>query len=101
MLVALQLPELLAFVPLAGCSEPHCCWQAIRCLSLLLWARLAAWPPCGGGVPFPMHLGFLSPSSPWLVHSAPPFVILGAGPARLPPREKHETRHDGVDNGGE
>ena len=48
-LVALQLPELLAFVPLAGCSEPHCCWQAIRCLSLLLWVRLAAWPPCGGG----------------------------------------------------
>lgn len=55
----------------------------------------------GWGVPFPMHLGFLSPSSPWLAHSAPPFIIAGTGPAGLPPREKHETRHDGVDNGGE
>uniref|UniRef100_A0A8C0M7H8 Neurexin 3 n=1 Tax=Canis lupus familiaris TaxID=9615 RepID=A0A8C0M7H8_CANLF len=28
-LVARQLPEPLAFVPLAGRSAPHCCWQAI------------------------------------------------------------------------
>lgn len=63
--------------------------------------RAGSRPPWGGGVPFPMHLGFLSPSSLWLVHSAPPFVIPGTGPAGLPPREKHETRHDGVDNGGE
>ena len=48
-LVVLQLPELLAFVPLAGRSEPHQPWQAICCLSLLPWARLAAEPSCCGG----------------------------------------------------
>lgn len=67
--VVLQLPELLAFVPLAGCSETHRCWQAVCCLSLLSWARLAAGPP------FLTHRGFPPPPSPWLLHSAPPFVI--------------------------
>lgn len=48
-LVMLQLPKLLAFVPLPGRSERHHHWQAICCLSLLPWARRAAGPPCGGG----------------------------------------------------
>lgn len=63
-LVALQLPELLAFVPLAGHSEPFGGWQGIGCLSLLQWVRLIAGLPClglggaGGGIYLNIPLAF-------------------------------------------
>lgn len=90
-LVALQLPELLAFVPLAGHSEPFGGWQGIGCLSLLQWVRLIAGLPClglggaGGG-----HLSQHPPGFSMFHHR----LYLAAGPAGLPLREKHETRHD-------
>lgn len=65
LLVGLQLPELLAFVPLAGCSEPHRRWQAICCLSFLLWQR--GHPVVGGT--FPCASWFPTPINP----SASPF----------------------------
>uniref|UniRef100_A0A5F8A498 Neurexin 3 n=1 Tax=Macaca mulatta TaxID=9544 RepID=A0A5F8A498_MACMU len=102
-LVVLQLPEPLASLPLAGHrASSSLAGHSLRCLSFPHWARLAAGPSSVGvGAPSLMHRGFPSPLSPWLLHSPPPFVILGAGPAGLHPRGKHETRHDGVDNGGE
>lgn len=68
-LVALQLPELLAFAPLAGHSEPLGGWQAVRCLSPLLWGGLAAGCPSGGYMG-----GTYSGASLWLFHSPPSFV---------------------------
>lgn len=60
LLVGLQLPELLAFLPLAGRSEPHCRWQAICCLSFLLWQR--GHPVVGGT--FPCASWFPAPINP-------------------------------------
>lgn len=99
LLVVLQLPKLLAFVSMAGGSEPCHRWQAICCLLLLSWARLAAEPLRGGGA-IPDASWFPTP----IISLAFPFRAVchqGAGPAGLSPRGKHETRHDAVDNGGE
>ena len=72
LLVVLQLPKLLAFVSMAGGSDPHHCWQAICCL----FCHGPGWRQSHSvvGAPFLMHRGFPPPSPPWLFHSVP-FVI--------------------------
>lgn len=98
LLVVLQLPQSLAFVPLAGGSDPHYhCRPFAACSS----------HPGPGWWQSPLWWGHLSRcivvSHP---HRLLGFAILhichrGTGPAGLPLRGKHETRHDGVGNGGE
>lgn len=98
LLVVLQLPQSLAFVPLAGGSDPHHrCRPFAACSS----------HPGPGWQQSPLwweHLfRRILVSHP---HRLLGFAILhichqGAGPAGLPLRGKHETRHDGVGNGGE